>query len=84
MTQTVRARVFRSGREQHVTIPAEFRFHSDRVAIRRDPETGAVILSEIPDIEEVYAALDAAELPADFMGDQDRDRRTPEPGNNEI
>ncbi len=80
MSETSRASVFTSGREQHVVIPAGFRFRSDQVRIRRDPESGDVILSEIPDIEAVYAALDAADLPADFLSDRDRDRRPPEPG----
>lgn len=51
-----------------------------QVRIRRAPENGDVILSAIPNIEAVYAALDAADLPADFLSDRDRDRRPPEPG----
>jgi len=39
------------------------------------PETGDVILSEIPPLAEVFAALDAAQLPDDFLGEADRDRR---------
>ena len=34
-----------------------------------------VILSELPDVEAVFSALDTAGLPANFMSDQDRDRR---------
>lgn len=64
-----------SGRSQHVTIPAEFRFRSSAVSIRRDPRSGDVILSEVPNLTEVFAALDAAQLPDDFMSDADRDRR---------
>ncbi len=67
-----------SGRSQHVTIPAEFRFHSSAVSIRRDPDSGDVILSEVPSLDEVFAALDAAKLPEDFMSEADRDRRPPE------
>jgi antitoxin VapB len=78
MQQTAKARVFMSGRSQHVTIPAEYRFRSSQVAIRRDPKNGDVILSEIPSIEEVFAALDAAQIPADFMSEADRDRRPPQ------
>ena len=40
MPQTAKARVFMSGRSQHVTIPAEFRFNTTEVYIRRDPESG--------------------------------------------
>lgn len=79
MANTARARVFMSGRSQHVTIPREFRFRSSEVAIRRDPRNGDVILSEVPNLDEVFAALDAAKLPDDFMSDADRDRRTAEP-----
>jgi antitoxin VapB len=78
MANNAKARVFMSGRSQHVTIPAEFRFHSSAVSIRRDPDSGDVILSEVPSLDEVFAALDAAELPEDFMSAADRDRRPPE------
>lgn len=61
-----RTRVFMSGRSQHVTIPKEFRFRTSTVSIRRDPNSGDVILSEVPSIDEVFAALDAAKIPEDF------------------
>ncbi len=75
MADVSKARVFMSGRSQHVTIPARFRFRSSEVSIRRDPESGSIILSEIPPLSEVFAALDAAKLPDDFMSEADRDRR---------
>jgi antitoxin VapB len=74
MPGSSKARVFMSGRSQHVTIPREFRFRSSEVSIRRDPN-GDVILSEVPNLAEVFAALDAARLPDDFMSNADRDRR---------
>ena len=43
MTQT--AKVFKNGRSQAVRLPAEFRFDTGEVYIRRDPATGDVILS---------------------------------------
>jgi len=61
-----------------VTIPREFRFRASQVAIRRDSKSGDVILSEVPNLDEVFAALDAAKLPNDFMSDADRDPRPPE------
>ena len=73
-----KARVFMSGRSQHVTIPAAYRFRSSVVSIRRDSQTGDVILSEVPPLAEVFAALDAAQLPQDFLSEADRDRRTAE------
>jgi hypothetical protein len=36
------------------------------------------LIVERPSIEEVFAALDAAQLPVDFLGEADRDRRPPE------
>jgi antitoxin VapB len=78
MTEKARTRVFMSGRSQHVTIPRDFRFRSTMVSIRRDPKSGDVILSEVPDVDEIFAALDAAKIPADFLIGADRDRRPPE------
>ena len=40
------AKLFMNGRSQAVRLPAEFRFEGDEVEIRRDPETGEVILSQ--------------------------------------
>ncbi len=37
-----------SGRSQHVTIPAEYRFSADEVFVRRDPASGDLILSQLP------------------------------------
>jgi antitoxin VapB len=73
-----KARVFMSGRSQHVTIPAEFRFHSSEVSIRRDPRTGDIILSEGPGTwADVFAALDAAQVPADFLSKSERNQHPP-------
>ena len=51
MANTSKARVFMSGRSQHVTIPVDFRFRSSEVSIRRDPKSGDVILSEVPTLD---------------------------------
>ncbi|HZD50485.1 MAG TPA: AbrB/MazE/SpoVT family DNA-binding domain-containing protein [Silvibacterium sp.] len=45
-TETKTAKLFRNGRSQAVRLPAEFRFEGKEVLIRKDPETGDVILSE--------------------------------------
>ena len=42
------AKLFMNGRSQAVRLPAEFRFEGAEVEIRRDPETGEVILSPKP------------------------------------
>ncbi len=68
MPTTRKARVFMSGRSQAVRIPAEFRFTSDEVYVRRDAQTGDLILSQTPTSwSEVFAALDEAAFPAEFM-----------------
>jgi antitoxin VapB len=67
-----------SGRSQHVTIPYQFRFRGPEVSIRRDPQTGDIILSEGPGSwSDVFRALDAAGVPEDFLSENERDRRPP-------
>jgi antitoxin VapB len=74
MAQVAKAKVFMSGRSQAVRIPAEYRFTKDEVYIRRDPQSGDLILSEAPgDWDEIFAALDQAGIPDDFMSDRSQD-----------
>ena len=57
----LKARVFMSGRSQHVTIPAAYRFTSNEVYIRRDPATGDLILSPAPKSwKQIFALVDEA------------------------
>jgi antitoxin VapB len=71
MAQPMKARVFMSGRSQAVRIPAEFRFTTDEVYIHRDPQTGDLVLSQAPaGWKEIFAALDEAEFPREFMADR--------------
>jgi len=42
------AKLFKNGRSQAVRLPSDFRFSSPEVFIRKDPETGDVILSRKP------------------------------------
>ena len=73
------AKLFRNGRSQAVRLPAAYRFEGGEVFIRRDPETGEVILSPKPaDWAGFFAALDAAESPQDFLAPTERDLRTAE------
>lgn len=73
MTQVSQARVFMTGRSQAVRIPKEFRLTIDEIFIRRDPQSGDLILSQAPgDWDEVYAALDRAGVPDDFLTDRDQ------------
>jgi antitoxin VapB len=75
MAQIEKARVFMSGRSQAVRIPAAYRFATNEVYIRRDPQTGDLILSQAPgDWEEIYTALDQAGIPDDFLSDRAQGR----------
>jgi antitoxin VapB len=69
------AKVFMTGRSQAVRIPAEFRFNSKEVYIRRDDKTGEVILSRKPaNWDDLFAKLDAAGVPDDFLTPEDRNQ----------
>jgi antitoxin VapB len=71
MAHAEKARVFMSGRSQAVRIPAEYRFTAREVYIRRDPQSGDLILSESPgDWDAIFAALDGAGVPDDFLVDR--------------
>ncbi len=73
MAETRKARVFMTGRSQAVRIPAEFRFHASEVYVRRDEQTGDLILSQAPaSWDEIFAALDEAEFPAEFMAKREQ------------
>jgi antitoxin VapB len=71
LIHTARYRVFMSGRSQAVRIPAAYRFTTDEVYIRRDPQSGDLILSQAPGgWEEIYAAIDTAGFPDDFLAER--------------
>jgi len=70
-----KARVFTNGRIQYVAIPVSLRFRFPVVSIRRDPQTGDGMLSEVPPLDEVFAGLDAAQLPKDSLNEADHDQR---------
>jgi antitoxin VapB len=74
---TATAKLFMTGRSQAVRLPLEFRFEGSEVFIRRDAETGDVVLSRRPDSWDGFFALDAStEVPADFMDEADRNQGT--------
>lgn len=67
------AKVFMSGHSQAVRLPAAFRFDTDEVFIHRDPITGDVVLSTRPSSwEGLFAALDIAKAPDDFLSEDER------------
>jgi antitoxin VapB len=68
----VTAKLFRNGRSQAVRLPADFRFSGSEVYVRRDPETGDVILSRRPDSwQDFFDLVDTLDIPHDFMSDRD-------------
>lgn len=74
-----KAKVFMSGRSQAVRIPAQFRFANSEVYIRRDPNTGDVILSQAPaNLADIFAALDEIGVPDDFLTPADRAQGLPQ------
>jgi antitoxin VapB len=69
------AKLFINGRSQAVRLPVAFRFDTKEVFIRRDPETGDVILSRKPATwDDFFAALDGASVPTDFLGKKERNQ----------
>ena len=72
---TAVAKLFRNGRSQAVRLPREFRFEGTEVSVRRDPETGDVILSPRRTLKEFFELLDSLGPVPDFM----KDRRDPPP-----
>jgi len=73
------AKLFTNGRSQAVRLPAAYRFDTREVFIRRDPETGDVILSRKPENwDDFFAALKDAEVPDDFLSEQERKRSAPD------
>ena len=62
------AKLFRNGRSQAVRLPAEYRFEGSEVYVRRDPETGDVLLSRRPESwKDFFELVKTLDLPADFL-----------------
>ena len=70
------AKIFMNGRSQAVRLPASFRFDTKEVHIRRDPETGNVILSRKPDNWDSFLAvlksMKPGDIPDDFLSESER------------
>lgn len=78
MRQT--AKIFTNGGSQAVRLPAEFRLTGSEVFIRKDPETGEVILTEKPRTwDGFFAALAAVEEPEDILDLEERKRMVHDP-----
>ena len=66
------AKLFITGRSQAVRLPREFRFQGAEVFIRRDPQTGDVVLSPKPaSWKEFFELANRTKIPADFMVDRE-------------
>lgn len=62
------AKLFMNGRSQAVRLPTAFRFDCQEVYIRKDPETGDVILSRKPESwDGFFKKQEGLEVPADFL-----------------
>lgn len=73
MARALKTKVFMSGRSQAVRIPAEFRFTAPEVYVRRDAQTGDLVLSASPTTwDEIFAALDRAEFPSEYLSSRDQ------------
>jgi antitoxin VapB len=66
------AKLFRNGRSQAVRLPAEFRFEGSEVFIRKDSDTGNVILSRRPHSswESFFKLRDQIGVPDNFMSER--------------
>ncbi len=71
MAQT--AKLFNNGRSQAVRLPAAYRFDGAEVFIRRDPDSGDVILSRRPESwDGFFSALKGAKVPGGFLNQEER------------
>ncbi|OFA04274.1 antitoxin [Duganella sp. HH101] len=67
------AKLFIKGSAQMVRLPADYRFDSKEVYIRKDPVTGDVILSSrLDNWDSFFAAVKRANVPADFLSPEER------------
>lgn len=68
-----KAKVFMSGGSQAVRLPAEFRFETQEVDVRRDAISGDVILSRPKGSwNDYFAWVATLDLPDDFMAEREQ------------
>lgn len=66
------AKLFMTGKSQAVRLPKAFRFQGEEVYIRRDQDTGEVVLSAKQNSWETFFQLaDSVAIPADFMANRE-------------
>jgi antitoxin VapB len=66
------AKLFLNGRSQAVRLPSEFRFDGAEVFVRKDPDSGNVILSRRPHSswQGFFKLRDQAGVPDDFLSER--------------
>ena len=75
MSQT--AKLFSNGRSQAVRLPLAYRFEGKEVFIRKDPNTGDIILSRKPqNWNQFFQALKETDVPDDFLGEKERNQES--------
>lgn len=68
-----KAKLFNNGGSQAVRLPAEFRFDTDEVDVRRDDVTGDVILSKPrASWDEYFDWVATLDLPDEFLSQRDQ------------
>jgi antitoxin VapB len=68
------AKLFMNGRSQAVRLPVNYRFDCDEVFIRKDPETGDVVISKKPGSwSDFFKVMETIEVPEDFMEERDNE-----------
>lgn len=69
------AKLFRNGKSQAVRLPMSYRFEGSEVCIRRDEQTGDVILSRKPEsLKQFFAFARSlkADIPTGFLAPEER------------
>jgi antitoxin VapB len=66
------AKLFLNGRSQAVRLPSEFRFEGAEVFVRKDPDTGNVILSRRPHSswQSFFKLRDQTDMLDDFLAER--------------
>ena len=71
------AKLFVNGRSQAVRLPLAYRFDAKEVFIRKDPETGDIILSRKPsNWDNFFSLLKNSNVPEDFLNPSERNQQT--------
>lgn len=68
------AKLFMNGRSQAVRLPVNYRFDCDEVFIRKDPDTGDVVISKKPGSwDDFFKLMETITVPDDFMTKRDNE-----------